>query len=68
MIHTVKGFSVFNEAEIDIFLEFPCLFYDPADVGNFISVPVPFLNLACTSGSSWKLKPRLKNFEYNLTI
>ena len=25
MIHTVKGFSVVNEAEADIFLEFSCL-------------------------------------------
>ena len=35
MIQTVKGFSVVNEA--DAFLEFPCFFYDPADVGNLIS-------------------------------
>ena len=37
MIHTVKGFSVVNEAEVDAFLEFSCFFYDPADVGNLIS-------------------------------
>ena len=37
VIHTVKGFSIVNEAEIDVFLEFPCSFYDPADVGNLIS-------------------------------
>ena len=36
-IHTVKGFSVVNEAEIDAFLEFSCFFYDPVDVGNLIS-------------------------------
>ena len=24
VIHTVKGFSVFNEAEVDVFLEFSC--------------------------------------------
>jgi len=35
--HTVKGFSIVNEAEVDIFLEFSCFFYGPADVGNFIS-------------------------------
>ena len=28
MVHTVKGFSIVNEA--DVFLEFPCFFYDPA--------------------------------------
>ena len=33
----VKGFSVVNEAEVDIFLELSCLFYDPMDVGNLIS-------------------------------
>ena len=35
VIHTVKGFSVVNEA--DIFLEFSCFFDDPVDVGNLIS-------------------------------
>ena len=34
VIHTVKGFSVVNEEEVDVFLEFSCLFYDPTDVGN----------------------------------
>ena len=43
VIHTVKGFSVANEA--DVFLEFSCFFYDPTDVGNLILVPLPFLNL-----------------------
>ena len=37
VIHTVKGFSIFNEAEVDVFLEFSCFFDDPKDVGNFIS-------------------------------
>ena len=37
VIHTVTGFSVVNEAEVDVFLEFSCFFYDPTDVGNFIS-------------------------------
>ena len=37
VIHTIKGFSIVNEAEIDIFLEFSCFFYDPANVGNLIS-------------------------------
>ena len=46
-IHGVKGFSVVNEAEIDVFLEFPCLFHDGTGVAN-----LPFLNPACTSGSS----------------
>ena len=37
VIHTVKVFSIVIEAEVDVFLEFPCLFYDPTDVGNLIS-------------------------------
>ena len=34
VIYTVKGFSIVNEAEVDVFLEFSCIFYDPVDVGN----------------------------------
>ena len=37
MIHTVKDFSIVNEAEVDIFLKFSCFFFDPTDVGNLIS-------------------------------
>ena len=37
MIHTVKGFSVVNEIEIDIFIEFTCFVYDSVNVGNLIS-------------------------------
>ena len=36
VIHTVKGFIMVNEAEIDIFLELSCFTYDPTDVGNLI--------------------------------
>ena len=32
VIHTVKGFRVVNEAEIYVFLELSCFFYDPVDV------------------------------------
>ena len=37
MIHTVKGFGIVSEAEIDVFLELSFFFNDPADVGNLIS-------------------------------
>ena len=37
VIHTVKGFCVVNEAEVDIFLACCCFFYDPTDGGNLIS-------------------------------
>ena len=36
VIHTVKGFSIVSEAEVDVFLEFSCFSYDPTDVGNLI--------------------------------
>ena len=29
VIHTVKGFGIVNIAEVDVFLEFSCFFYDP---------------------------------------
>ena len=37
VIHTVKGFIIVNEAEIDVFLEFPCFLYDATNVSNLIS-------------------------------
>ena len=65
MIHTVKGFSVVNEAEVDIFLKFSCFFYDPTDVDNLISGSSAFSK---SSLDIWKfsvhvlLKPNLKDF------
>ena len=53
MIHTVKGFSVINEAKVDVFLEFSCFFYDPTDVGNLISGSSGFSKSSLTSGISW---------------
>ena len=37
VIHTVKGYSIVNEAEIDVFLEFPCFLYNIVNVGNLTS-------------------------------
>ena len=45
MIHRVKGFSIVNEAEVDVFLEFSCFFYDPTDAGNLISAGKNIINL-----------------------
>ena len=70
VIHTVKGFGIVNKAEIDVFLELSCLFDDPADVGNLISVSSTFPK---TSLNNWNftvhilLKPGLKNFEHYFT-
>ena len=46
VIHTVKGFCVVNEEDVDVFLEFSCFFYGPMDVGNLISGSSAFLNQA----------------------
>ncbi|CAI9155654.1 unnamed protein product [Rangifer tarandus platyrhynchus] len=66
VIHTVKGFSIVSEAEVDVFLEFPCFFNDPTDVGNLISCSSVF----CKSRLYfWKalvhilLQPSLKDFK-----
>ena len=67
MIHTVKGFGIVNKAEVDVFLELPCFFNDPADVGNLISGSSAFSK---SSFNIWKftvhvlLKPGLENLEY----
>ena len=34
VIYLVKGFTVVSEAEVDFFLEFPCFFHEPVNVGN----------------------------------
>ena len=71
VIYRVKGFSIVNEAEVDIFLEFSCFFYDPADVGNLISGSSAFSK---SSLNIWKfsvhvlLKPGTENFEHYFAI
>ena len=71
VIYTVKGFSVVNEAEVDVFLELSCFFYDPTDVGNLISGSSAFSK---SSLNIWKfsvhvlLKTSLENFEYYFAI
>jgi len=37
VIHTAKGFSIVNKAEVDVFFEFSCFFCDPTDVRNLNS-------------------------------
>ena len=67
VIHTVKGFGIIYKAELNVFLELSCFFYDLTDVGNLISGSSAFsksrLNI-------WNftvhilLKPGLENFEH----
>ena len=64
MIHTVKDFNIVNEAEVDVFLEFCCFFYDPIMLAIWSLVSLPFLNPAWTSESSqvaycWSLAWRI---------
>ena len=46
VIHTLKGFGIFNKAEVDVFLELSYFFDDATDVGNLISGSSAFLNPA----------------------
>ena len=69
VICTVKGFRIVNEAGIDVFLEFPCFLWDPANVGNLICGSSAF---STPSLYIWKflvhvlLKPRMKDFEHSI--
>ena len=67
VIHTVKYFGIVNKAEMDVFLELTCFFYDLTDVGNLISGSSTFSK---SSLYIWKflihvlLKPSLKDFKH----
>ena len=67
LIHTVKGFGIFNKLEVDAFLELSCFFDDPMDAGNLIS---GFSAFCKSSLNIWKFtvhvlsKPGLENFEH----
>ena len=69
LIHTVKGFDIVNEAEIDVFLALSCSLDDPVDVGNLISGSSAFSK---SSLNIWKftvhllLKPGLENLSIAL--
>ena len=71
VIHTVKGFNIVNKAEIDVFLELPCFFNDPEDVGNLISDSSAFSK---TSLNIWNFtvhvlpKPGLENLGITLLV
>ena len=70
MIHTVEGFGIVDETEVDVFLEFPSFLYDPANVGNLtsgsFSLSKPSLDiskfLVCIM-----LKPSLQDLKHDLT-
>ena len=68
VIHTVKGFGIVNNVEIDVFLELSCFIYDPTDIGNLIPGSSAFSK---SNLNIWKfsvhvlLKSGLENFEHH---
>ena len=68
VIHTVKGFSVVNKAEVDVFLERCCFFDDPTIVGNLISGSSAFSKSSMYIEKflvhAW-LKPSSKDLEHH---
>ena len=70
VIHTVKGFGIVNQAEIDAFLELSCFFDNPMDVGNLISGSSAFSKTSLNIGKFTVhvlLKRGLENFEHYFT-
>ena len=67
VIHTVKAFSIVNEAEVDAILEFSYFFYDLTEAGNLIFGSSDFskssLNIQKFSVQVL-LKPSLEKFEH----
>ena len=66
MIHTVRGFGIVNKAEVNVFLEFLCFFYNPLDADNLISASA----FSKSSLDIWKfsdhklLKASLENIQH----
>ena len=69
MVHIVKGFSIVNETEIDVFLKLPCFLHDPVNVGNLIfgssAFSKPSLYIWMFSVHVL-MKPNMKSFEHYL--
>ena len=64
VMHIVKGFSVVNEANVDVFLDFLAFSMIQWMLAVWSLVPLSFLNPACPSGSSgfmycWSLALRI---------
>ena len=67
MIHTVRGFSIVNEVEVDVFLEFPCFLCGPMNAGNLISGSSAFSKSSLNIQkfiAHILLEPGLENFEH----
>ena len=67
VIQTAKGFGLVNKAEVGVFLELSCFFYDLTDAGNLISGSSAFSKSILNIEKFWVhvlLKPSLENFEH----
>ena len=65
-----KGCLIVSEAEVDVFLEFPCFLYNPTNVGNLISDSSVFSKSSLyifKLSVHVLLRPSLKDFEHNFT-
>ena len=56
LLWSTQNFNVVDETKVDVFLEFPCFLYDPANVGNLIF------------GSSAFSKPTLDTWKFLVYI
>ena len=65
VIHTIEAFGIINKAEVDVFLELSCFFYDPTDAGNLISA---FFYIQLERMKSIRLPDRLIIYPALLTI
>ena len=70
MVHTVKGFDIVDETEVNVFLEFPSFLYDAVYAGNLISGSFAFSKFSL---DIWMflvhilLKPSMQDFKHDLT-
>ena len=64
VIHTVKGFSIVSGAEVDVFLEFSCFFFDPTNVGNFLCGS----SLSKSSLNIWKFSVQIRTDQISRSV
>ena len=65
-----KGFSIVDETEVDVFLEFPWFLYDAVNISNLISGSSPFSKSSLDIWNSLvhiMLKPSMQDSKHDLT-
>ena len=69
-IHTVRGFSVVNETEVDVYLKFSCFLCNPVNVRDLTTSSSSFSK---PTWDIWKFlacimqKPSMHDFKHDLT-